>query len=77
MKVTVDGKPMEGERIDFTPVDEPWSRYRLNDGTVVRLKLVVADIVRLPGSSPEDPQLLVRSSNVMAVESPSTPEDVH
>ncbi len=72
------GLQVEGEPVDFKPIEEPWARYQLLDGTIVRLKIVASDIIR---SSEKDttgaPIFFVRSSNVVAVDLPDTPEEVH
>lgn len=56
----------------YKPLDEPWSSYRLEDGSVVKVKIVVSDVFKLPIPDPVTglPQYLVRSSNVMSVEPP-------
>ena len=82
MKITVGGTEVEVESVNFTPVSEPWCLYRLDDGTTVRLKLVVSDVYRLPQPDPITgaPQVLVKSSNIMSVEPPpsATPKgEVH
>lgn len=67
-------KVVEAEKIDFNPIAENWSLYRLEDGSVVRLRLIVSEIFRLPGSDPVTgmPQYLAKSTNIMAVEPPSS-----
>lgn len=80
MKVTilVDGKPVEGDRVPFTPIEEPWTKHKLQDGTIVRMKLVVADVVRLTTKDDDgNPHYIVKSSNILAVDSPGAPSGVH
>ena len=80
-KVTMNlgGKTVEAEKMEFTPVSEPWANYRLVDGTVVKIKIIVQDVYKLPTVDPLTgvPQFLVRSSNVVAVEPPTPQGDVH
>ena len=75
MKLNLGGKTVEGERMEFKPIDENWNRYRLEDGTVVKLRLIVSEIFRLSGADPLTgiPQFLAKSSNVIAVEPPTSP----
>lgn len=75
VKVNVGGKPVEGEIVSFTPMEEHWSVYRLEDGTTFKLKLVVSDVIKLPTVDPVTglPQLMVRSSNIISIEPPDTP----
>ena len=75
IKLNLGGRAVEAEKMDFKPIDdENWSLYRLEDGTVVKLRLIVSEIFKLPGADPLTgmPQFLVKSSNVMAVESPTS-----
>ena len=66
---------VEAESMGFESVEEQWSRYKLEDGTIVKLKVVVSDIFKLPEPDPVTglPQLLVRSNNVVSVEPPDKP----
>ena len=79
MKVTIaPGQTVDGKRIGFEPVKEPWSEYKLENGTTIRLKLVMSDVVLLDAKDPGgQSQYLARSSNVMSIEEPNTPEEVH
>lgn len=77
MKIKFEGKQEEGERVSFEPLEEPWAKYRLDDGTVVRMRLIVADVVRLHKKSPTgEPVYVVKSSNILAVEEPDTAQKV-
>jgi len=73
IKMNLGGQVVEAEKMEFKPIDEAWSMYRLDDGTVVRIKLIVSEVFKLPAPDPLTglPQLLVKSSNVMSVD-PST-----
>ena len=75
VKMNLGGRMMEAERMSFKPMDEPWSLYRLEDGSIVKLKLVVSDVYKLPVPDPVTgfPQIIVRSSNVMSYEPPEAP----
>ncbi len=75
VKMKIGGNPVEAESLTFKPIDEPWSTYKLDDGSVIKLKLVVSDVFKLPTPDPVTglPQFLVRSSNVMSVEPPEVP----
>lgn len=73
--ITIGDRAMEAESMAYKLVEEPWSLYRLDDGSTIKVKLVVSDIFKLPVPDPLTgfPQYLVRSSNVMSVEPPETP----
>ena len=77
MKVNFEGRQEEGERVSFEPLEEPWTKYRLADGTVIRMRLVAADVVRLNRKAPTgEPVYVVKSSNILAVEEPDTDQNV-
>jgi hypothetical protein len=47
-KYPFEGKQVEGESIPFhIPQGEKWTEYDLTDGSKVRAKIVMSDIVRL------------------------------
>ena len=79
MKIVLDGQSVDGHRVDFTPVDEPWTKHRLTDGTIVRIKLVVADVVKVSVDKPgSEPRYIVKSSNILAIDTPpDSPTEVH
>jgi hypothetical protein len=56
--------------MSYKPLNEPWSSYQLDDGSIIKLKLVISDVFKLPMQDPLTgiPQYVIRSSNVMSVE---------
>lgn len=40
------GKPIKGEDLDYEILEEGWSRYNLEDGTVLKVRIAAAKIVR-------------------------------
>jgi hypothetical protein len=70
-----DGNEVEGTELSFRSSGENWNEYLIDDGTVVRLKLVVTDVLRVDGNYDPlgNPIYLVQSTNVMSV---SAPEDL-
>ncbi|MDQ3954614.1 MAG: hypothetical protein M3285_03585 [Actinomycetota bacterium] len=67
-----DGTVAEGTVMPFQSGGEHWNEYLLDDGSVVRMKLVVTEIVRVEGQYDEqgNPGYIVSSTNVTAVTSP-------
>ena len=67
-----DGREVEGQIFPFQTGGEHWNEYLVEDGTVVRIKLVATEVVRLDGEydGEGNPVYLVQSTNVMAVDSP-------
>jgi len=71
-KISWQGREVDGLETRFKTVHEDWNEYDLEDGTTVRMKAVVSEIVRLQGEyDPEkNPVYLVKASNVLIVKSP-------
>jgi hypothetical protein len=57
-KFIINGKEVNGEVVNFTMVQEPFSIYQLEDGNFVKGKTVVLKIIRL-----EDKNLIDGSPN--------------
>lgn len=72
VKIKLGDEVLEGTRIATTSSSENWNEYLLEDSSVLKMKLVVTEIVRVDGryDSDNNPMYVVRSSNVMAVSSP-------
>jgi len=47
IKMNLGGNAIEAEKMEFKPIEENWSLYRLEDGTVVKIKLIVSDVFKL------------------------------
>jgi hypothetical protein len=72
-KVQIPGVgEVDAEVIPFRGDVEHWNEYLLDDGSVVRMKAVVTEIVRVEGQyDPEgNPAYMVFSANVTHVSSP-------
>lgn len=66
-----DGRTVPGEEVEFETEREGFNTYILHDGTKLRLKSVVASIVRLDAYGPDgNPLYLVNATNVMATDVP-------
>lgn len=66
--------PTEVVEVSFRAGTENWNEYLLDDGTVMRIKLVVTDVYRvIDAHDPEgNPVYFSKSTNVISV---SVPED--
>lgn len=62
-----DGREVEGTVMPFQTGVEHWNEYFVEDGTVLRIKLVATEIIRLDGQfdANDDPVYILASSNVM------------
>ena len=66
------GRIVDALRLEFKPVAEPWCEFDCEDGTRVRVRLLVSEIYRLEGqTTPEgDPVYFVKSQNLMTANAP-------
>ena len=42
-----NGQQVTGEEVEVEKSTEPWAQYQLSDGTMVKVKIVMLDAVRL------------------------------
>jgi hypothetical protein len=65
-KVNYEGREVWGEEVEFEAEREGFNTYLLQDGTRLKLKTVVSDIVRLDLRNSEgEPIYLVKSTNIV------------
>ncbi len=72
--------PLTGELVDATEIGqrssgEHWNEHLLDDGTVVRVKLIVTNVYRIDDAYNDkgEPVYVVQSSNVVST---SVPEEL-
>jgi hypothetical protein len=67
-----DGREVEGEVVGFRAGGEHWNEYLVDDGTVIKIKLVATEVIRLEGEHDQvgNPVYFVQSTNVMSVDAP-------
>lgn len=67
-----DGREVDTIEMPFQTGAEHWNEYVVNDGSVIRLKTVVTDILKVDGQfdANGNPAYFVKSSQVISV-SPS------
>ena len=71
VKVKWRERSVEGEEIDFDPLAEKWNEYRLSDGTLIKLKLVISRIVRIEEYNEQgEPIYIISSQNVLSTTVP-------
>ena len=68
MKVSYQGRQVEGKSVDFLTRKEDFNEYQLTDGKVLKIKMVVTRIIRLEEERAPDgnPIYLIQSQNVVA-----------
>lgn len=69
---TGDGNFIEGTVMPFQTGGEHWNEYLVEDGSLVRVKLVATEIVRLDGQYDQEgnPVYVLNSTNVLVVAAP-------
>jgi len=72
IKVPFEGKIVEGLEMGFKSISEDWNEYEVNDGTIIRLKVVVTNIAKLTDRYDKEgsPIYVVKSSNVLSISAP-------
>jgi hypothetical protein len=67
-----DGKDYDATELTFQNVREHWNEYLLDDGTIIKLKPVATEVVRVEGAyDPQgNPVYILNSTNVLVVNAP-------
>jgi hypothetical protein len=71
-RVNLGTEQVDATEVGFRSSGENWNEYLVDDGTVVRMKLVVTEILRIDDRYDHEgnPQYFVKSTNVVAVSAP-------
>lgn len=74
-KVPYQGKQFDGIEIPIKSSGELWNEYLLEDGTVIRLKVIMTDIIKVEGEFDAEgtPVYVMKSTMITSV---SAPEDL-
>ncbi len=71
-RINFGGKDVEATQVGFKVIKEEWNEYQADDGTVIRLKVIVTEVYRLDEYDQDfKPIYVIKSSNVL---SSSVPE---
>lgn len=70
---TPDGGMVDATVLTFRTATEDWNEYLLEDGTVLKLKAVMTEVLRLDGRyDPQgNPAYIAQSQNVLGVSAPA------
>ena len=72
-KVNLQGRDIWGEEIEFETEGEKFNTYILHDGTRLKIKTVVTEVMRLEAHKPDgDPLYLVNSTNIVSAVVPDS-----
>jgi hypothetical protein len=67
-----DGSEYDAEVLSFQSHGEHWNEYVIDDGSLIRLKVVVTEVLRVEGQydANGNPAYVVQSTNVVSVDAP-------
>jgi hypothetical protein len=74
-KVTLpSGQEVEGTVVPFQVGGENFNEYVVEDGTIIKMKLVVTEVIRLDGhyDAEGNPAYIIASTNVTSVSPPES-----
>mgnify|MGYP001597955159 CR=1 FL=1 len=68
-KVKWNGEMVDGEVLFYEPLSQKWNEYRLEDGSLVKILLVVSKAMRVIGQRNEQgqPIYLLESTNIVTI----------
>ena len=71
-KVPYLGRQVEADEVDFQTRKEEWNEYQLMDGSIIKLKSVVANVLKVKDEFDVEgnPAYVIKSQNVTSVSSP-------
>ena len=71
-KIKLGNETVEGVSIPVISASENWNEYFLEDKSVLKMKVVVTEVVRIDGAYDNDgnPIYIAKSSNILTVSSP-------
>ena len=71
-KINFQGREVDATEVEFQTRKEDWNEYQLMDGSTIKMKLVVSQILRIDGMYDDEgnPAYQIKSTNVAAVTSP-------
>jgi hypothetical protein len=66
-KVQIGAEAVDGVDLDFRTLHEEWNEYETADGSRIRVKLVVTEIIRTDqyDTQTDQPVYVVRSGNIV------------
>ena len=71
VELRIGDKTVEGTLVDFETMREEYNSYKLADGSIIRMKTVVTNIIRTAEFTPTgEPVYIVNSQNVLVADVP-------
>lgn len=71
-KVPYQGKQVEGIEVPIKSSGELWNEYLLEDGTVIRVKVIMTDVVKVENEFDAEgtPVYVIKSTMISSVSAP-------
>ena len=75
VKIQYAGREVEAVPVDVNQTSEKWNEYLLEDGTVLKMKLILKKVMRVENEfdAEGNPVYVMQTTNVTAVTSPRKP----
>jgi hypothetical protein len=72
VKINFAGQQLDAEQVRVEQCTERWNEYRLDDGTLLKLKLLLATVHRVEGryDAEGNPMYAIQSTNMICAEAP-------
>jgi hypothetical protein len=72
VKINFGGEEVEATLIEINQAGEQWNQYLLDDGTIIKMKLVATKVLRVDDKYDKEgnPVYFVQSTNVISVAAP-------
>ena len=72
VKINFAGQQVDADLIEVSQAQERWNEYLLDDGTILKIKLVVTNVYRVEGQydAEGNPLYVVQSTNVVSANAP-------
>jgi hypothetical protein len=72
VKIVFNGQQVDAEAVEATQSSERWNEYLLDDGTILKLKVIVTNVYRVEGhyDAEGNPVYVVQSTNVVSANAP-------
>ncbi len=72
VKIPFNGQDVDAELVDVSQTSERWNEYLLDDGTILKVKLVLTNVYRVTGQHDAEgnPVYILQSTNVVSTNAP-------
>lgn len=72
VKIEFQGQQVNAEMVEVSQAGERWNEYLLEDGTILKVKLVLTNVYRVEGQydAEGNPVYILQSTNVVSANAP-------